>query len=128
MKWISVTDSLPGYNKCVLFVHNGCVYAGSIGPSDVGLKFYHAEDCFEPEHITDVRCWMPYPEPPNSQPDERNDSALAELQNWVGANFPKTSDVKCAAFYASLRVKISSLLKENNKQRLKDDSWIEVRE
>lgn len=67
MKWIDVTDSLPGYNKNVLFVHNGCVYAGSIGPGDVGLKFYHAEDCFQPKHITDVRWWMPYPEPPNSQ-------------------------------------------------------------
>ena len=75
MEWISVSDRLPGYNKVVLWVHKGCVHAGSLGVSDTGLKFYHAEDCFEPDHISDVAWWMPYPNPPKSENIESPNSS-----------------------------------------------------
>ena len=101
MEWISVSDRLPGYNKVVLWVHKGCVHAGSLGVSDTGLKFYHAEDCFEPDHISDVAWWMPYPNPPKSeQGDSKNSSqavqqlkaeisaTVSELEDKVAANEP----------------------------------------
>ena len=64
MKWISVKDSLPGYCQPVLWVYENGVYCGTLGPSDTGLKFYHADDETEPNHISDVEWWMPFPEPP----------------------------------------------------------------
>ena len=83
MEWISVRDKLPGYNKVVLWVHKGCVHAGHLGLSDTGLKFFHAEDCFDPDHISEVDWWMPYPNPPKSeQGDSKNSSQAVQQANY----------------------------------------------
>jgi len=94
MKWISVRDSLPGYNKVVLWVHNGCVHAGNLGVSDTGLKFYESSECFEPFHVSDVEWWMPYPEPPKSEENIESVDSGKERQP-CGENNKQSESLLC---------------------------------
>jgi len=73
-RWISIRDALPGLHEKVLFTpmcNEGAIYIGELNAVGEYGAAYFAVRCGKRKTCYSVTHWMPLPEPPEENENER---------------------------------------------------------